>query len=101
MKWPLRFSPEARVDLRNLTFYLRDEAGPRAAAKYARDISHRLERLRTTPKAGVLLPDYGAHVRFVPCRRHIIYFELQQRTVVILRVLHALQDRDAIMRGRG
>lgn len=80
--------------------YLRREAGPRKAARYLRDINQRLARLREMPKAGVALPEYGPSVRFVPCRRHVIYYELDAQFVVILRVLHAAQDRDSIMSER-
>ena len=51
------------------------------------------------PKTGVLVPDYGPKTRFVPCGSHIIYYEIDVRDLVVLRVLHASQDRDAIMRG--
>jgi toxin ParE1/3/4 len=94
----LRFAVEARADMVSIADYLRAEAGPRAAARYLRDLHQRLSRLRERPKVGVLVPDYGAGVRFVPCRRHVIYYEVEKKHVVVLRVLHGAQDRDAIMR---
>jgi toxin ParE1/3/4 len=96
----LRFSPEARADLQAMGSYFRREAGPRAAARYLRDVSQRLARLRQSPKTGVALPEYGDSVRFVPCRRHVIYYELDSRGVIVLRILHASQDRESIMSRR-
>lgn len=78
--------------------YLRAEAGPRAAARYMRDLHIRLAHLREAPKVGVLVPDYGPGTRFVPCRRHVIYYEVETKHLVVLRVLHAAQDRRSIMR---
>lgn len=77
--------------------YLRREAGPRVAARYLRDINQRLIRLRDMPRTGVALPEYGPSVRFVPCRRHVVYYELEAQVVIILRILHAAQDRESIM----
>ncbi len=97
MKWRLRYSPEARADLQSAKDYLYQEAGPRVAARYIRSLRDRLDRLREMPKTGVAIPEYGATVRFAPCRRHLIYYELENRTIVVLRILHSARDRDAIM----
>lgn len=94
----LKFSPQAQSDLRGLGEHLVEVAGPRIAARYLRGLRRRLSRLREMPKTGVLLPDYGEGVRFVPYQSHVIYYELTE-VLTVLRVLHAAQNRDAIMRG--
>lgn len=97
--WRLSISPEARGDIQALSTYLRAEAGPRAAARYLRALQARIARLREMPFAGVLTEDHGGSIRFVPCRRHIIYYEVASDRVLVLRVLHHARDRDAILRG--
>jgi toxin ParE1/3/4 len=99
MSWRLAFSPEARADMRAIGAYIHAEAGPSMAARYLRDLSARLELLRDMPLTGVMAPEFGDAVRYVPCRRHVLYYEAKDGIVLVLRVLHHAQDRDTIMRG--
>lgn len=98
MKRKLQFSDDAQADLRTLAFYLAREAGPRVAAKQLRRLRERAARLPDMPRTGPSYEDQGDAVRFVPVGSYVIYYEVTPDRVIILRVLHAARDRDAIMR---
>ena len=97
MKRKLQFGDSAQTDLRMISLYLAREAGPRVAAKQLRRLRDRAVRLRDMPRTGPSYDDHGDAVRFVPCGPYVIYYQVTTAEVIVLRVLHAAQDRDAIM----
>lgn len=48
------------------------------------------------PRAGVARPEYRPNCRFVVEKPYLIYYDFDGRLVLILRIIHQAQDRDAI-----
>ena len=94
---PLTVAPLARLDLAAIRKWLLVEAGPRAAHKMVAAIGTRISGLREWPLAGVAQPDLGERVRFVPVSPYVIYYELTDGRLHVLRILHGARDRGALM----
>jgi toxin ParE1/3/4 len=93
-----RVSREAERDLDDLEAWLVANWGPKAAANVIEAILSKIASLPELPYAGVPRPEVGEGVRFVISGRHLIYYEASERGLLVLRILHAAQDRDVIMR---
>lgn len=50
------------------------------------------------PQTGSLRPEFGEGVRFHISGSYVIYVDVREDAVEVLRILHAAQDRDYIMR---
>jgi plasmid stabilization system protein ParE len=61
-------------------------------------IRKKLALIERMPFSGSLRPEFGAAVRFHVSGPYVIYVDVGDTRVEVLRILHASQDRDAIMR---
>ncbi|MFT3728483.1 MAG: type II toxin-antitoxin system RelE/ParE family toxin [Terricaulis sp.] len=91
-------SREAESDLDEMEVWLTESWGPTTAANVIETVLDRIEALTDMPLAGTLRPEYGAATRFVTSGRYVIYYETRENDLLVLRILHAALDRDAIMR---
>lgn len=62
-------------------------------------IADGLERLETDALTGAPRPEFGEHMRLMIARPYVLYYDVTDATVVVLRILHQSRDRDSIMRG--
>lgn len=92
-----RVSPEAEADLDEMEAWLTENWGPKAAANIVEAVLERIVALADMPYAGALRPEFGAAVRFVISGRYLIYYEATDTELLVLRILHAARNRDAIM----
>lgn len=97
MKPPI-VSPEAERDLDEMETWLTENWGPLAAANAVEAVLERISSLADMPLVGVPRPEFGEDARFVTASRYVIYYEASDDRLVILRILHAARNRDAIMR---
>ncbi len=77
--------------------WLTQNWGPVAAANIIEAVLERIAALADMPFTGVPRPEFGETVRLATSGRYVIYYEADQGSLVILRILHAARDRDAIM----
>lgn len=92
-------SAAAQRDIDEAEAWLVAQAGARTAAFVLDRIGFQLERLASDAPAGAPIPRYGARVRFVIAAPYVIYYELDEVRVDVLRVLHRARDRDTLMSG--
>jgi plasmid stabilization system protein ParE len=90
------FSPEAGLDLIEITDYLSDIASPRIARNYETRIRSAIDGLRDVPESGPPRREFGAHIRMLIVRPYLIFYEVElaRRDVSILRILHGARDID-------
>lgn len=91
-------SEAAQGDLDEMESWLTENWGPIAAANTIEAVLDRMASLLDLPLVGTPRPEFGEAVRFVTTGRYVIYYEAHLQELLILRILHAAQDRDAIMR---
>ena len=89
----LRWTRSAYGDLRRLHAFL-EPVNPGAAARTARAIVSRVERIPAQPRLGERLPRFGSReVRRVLAGDHEIRYELIDTEIIVLRIFHAREDR--------
>ena len=85
----LRLSSAAGEDLIEIRLYSLNEFGGTVADDYLRGFEKAFDRLREYPKLGSLTPELGNGVRCLIHRRHRILYEINDDTLVVLRVIHS------------
>ena len=90
----LRFSltPAARLDLREIDDYLRDES-ERAARKVRVELHQAMKLLAQHPLLGHLREDLADEpLRFWPVYSYLIIYRAEKRPIQVVRVLHGARD---------
>lgn len=90
-------SAAAEQDIDDMESWLTQNWGPVAAANIIEAVLERIAALADMPFTGVPRPEFGETVRLATSGRYVFYYEADQGSLVILRILHAARDRDAIM----
>jgi plasmid stabilization system protein ParE len=94
---PVDLSVEALADLAEIRAYYRKVAGRSVSARIVTRIRKALASIERMPQAGSPRQDLGDHVRLHVAGAYVIYADVSAAKVVILRILHAARNRDAIM----
>jgi len=85
----LVWSGPALRDLRAIRHHV-SRSRPDAARRLGVAIRERVERLRTFPHSGRVVPEIGLdHIREIIVRPYRVVFEVREHRVLILRVLHS------------
>lgn len=69
-----------------------DERNPRAAERYLRDIEAAIGHLAATPRAGSARLPSRPDMLALPVRNHIVFYELGDNRIEIVRILHGARD---------
>lgn len=94
MKAP-EFSPESRLDLLEIaTFIARDN--PARARTFVTELETVCGNLVAHPEIGVLRPELHGRLRMLPHGRYLIFYQMLQDTVRIVRILHGARDFTAL-----
>src|SRR3546814_18942750 len=64
-----------------------------------RGFGQAFDLLRQHPKAGAAWPKLGEDIRCLVHRRHRIFYQEQDGTVLIVRVVHHAMDEQRVLRG--
>jgi toxin ParE1/3/4 len=92
-----RLAPQARADLDDIWEYIASESGDMAIADRVIDaISARFMLLASWPRLGRIRDDLRRGLRSFLAGNYIIFYRLQRRDVLILRVLHVRRDLSRI-----
>jgi plasmid stabilization system protein ParE len=91
MAFKLIWSPSARLDLKDITAFIKEDS-PLAAERFVKSLFQVVERLADFPESGRVVPEFDdPAIREVirrPCR--IVYrVDHRKRTVEIVRVWHS------------
>lgn len=96
---PVHLSAEAFADLAEIRAYIRREAGPAVSSRVIARIRKSLNSIERMPNSGAPRPEFGDGIRLFVAGSYAIYVQVAADRVDVMRVLHAAQDRDAIMSG--
>ena len=94
----VRFTPEARSDFVTAYRWL-DRRNPMAAARWYETVRAKCALLGELPGIGAPRGEILSGMRVVWQGPYAIYHIVLEEEVVILRILHASRDHDAIFRG--
>jgi toxin ParE1/3/4 len=95
MNFEVVFSPQAIRDLDELFIYLAPEIGAAAARDYIGKIRRYCAGFATFPNRGMQRDDIRPGIRLVGYRhRATIAFDIERRTVTILRIYHRGRNID-------
>ncbi len=91
-KYKLKWTPEARADLRAIKRYIAQHA-PRVAVSYVKRIGERCEKLVTFPFAAPIVAEFGDdHLRETYHGNYRIIYEVENDLVTILRIFHGARQ---------
>jgi toxin ParE1/3/4 len=87
----LRRLPAAVIDVDEIWFYIAQD-NPAAAQRTIERIADATARLEDFPASGSPRPDIHPAARSIPAGPYIVYYRIEDKTVDIVRVVHAARD---------
>ena len=92
----LRYTPEARTDLRELRRYIGESLGnPGAAARISGEIIRDCSRLKQFPELGMELCrkiDVETDLRYLICNKHFAFYRIEKAYISVTRILDGRTD---------
>jgi len=83
----LRIADSALQDLKAIQRYYRDQDAASVGQQFVTDIVHKLERLKTHPQSGRVLPEFEAqHIRELIHPPFRVVYLLDNDDIVLIRV---------------
>ena len=90
------YSPKSRKDLDRIFDYIHDDLNnPIAAEKIVKGILNKISELKEYPQLGsvwYLENNINSGFRFLKYDNYIIFYQITKKTILIVRILHRLQD---------
>ena len=83
-----RFTQDARVDLLNIRKYTLKTWGREQSTKYLQELNNTLQLLSDSPSIGIQRTDISLTTFSFPCASHIIYYTLNNNSLIVFAVLH-------------
>ena len=93
-----RLTPAAQNDLEDIWLYTAQQWSLQQADRYTDILEDTFERLLFMPEMARERPEFDPPVRIHPSAEHLIIYRVEEEYLVILRVLGAGQDWQAILR---
>ena len=93
----IQYRPAAIADLAATSEYIQTRLhNPSAAAKLRADVLHGISRLADTPEMGTLLrskyEEIESDVRFLVIRKQMVFYEIHDQSVEVIRILDGRTD---------
>jgi plasmid stabilization system protein ParE len=100
MSLKYRLARSARANLREISDYLVENAGPNVAFHIITAIMETIITLSGQPRAGVVADQFGADVRKFPAGKYMIYYHVtRSRGIEILHVFHTARNQTTAWTG--
>lgn len=84
----------ARLDLKKIAAYTQKTWGVTLRRTYLKGLDEAFQFLADNPGAGVTCDYITAKLRKHPYEKHVVFYEHQDNTIVVVRVLHRSMDVD-------
>lgn len=84
----------ARLDLKKIAAYTQKTWGVTQRRTYLKGLDEAFRFLVDNPAAGMACDYITAGLRKHPHEQHIVFYEYQDNTIVVVRVLHRSMDVD-------
>jgi toxin ParE1/3/4 len=82
----------AGQDIQNLANYTKKEWGEEQADKYTREVFNALDKIAEIPEIGLIANYAVSNFRKMPIGKHLIFYTIFKKQVVIVRILHHSRD---------
>lgn len=83
-----RLTPKAKEDLENIWLYTLETWGVKQANRYIENLTGAFSSLAKEPMRAIACDHIRAGYRWSPSGRHVIYFQLTDYGIAVIRVLH-------------
>ena len=93
-----RLTPAAQNDLEDIWLYTLEQWSVQQADRYTDILEDTLDRLLFMPEMARERPEFDPPVRIHPSAEHLIVYLIEGNQLVVLRILGAGQDWQAILR---
>lgn len=93
-----RLTPAAQNDLEDIWLYTLEQWSVQQADRYTDILEDTLDRLLFMPEMARERPEFDPPVRIHPSAEHLIVYLIEGDQLVVLRILGAGQDWQAILR---
>lgn len=88
---PVLIRPRAQIDLLDIWDYIATD-NPDKADEVSDIFHEKFELIAGTPKIGRQRPELGNSIRSFPTGNYLIFYQIIEGDVVIVRVLHSARD---------
>ena len=88
----LEFTDLALEDLTSIEKYTRDNWGEQQADAYIDLLEQAISNLLDNPEIGPERPDIAENCRYLPEESHLIFYRVDDETIVILAIPHSSMD---------
>jgi toxin ParE1/3/4 len=95
----VRLRAAAAADLADILHYSIQSFGAEVAEDYVRSFERVFDLLREHPEAGAFRIGIAPPIRCVSHRRHRIYYDMEEGTVWVVRILHHAVDEHRWLTG--
>jgi addiction module RelE/StbE family toxin len=93
----LAFAAEAKLDLLRIGDWIARD-NPRRAVTFIEEIEARCRSLPAMPKAYQLMPRHEASgIRRIVHGNYLIFYRIEEKSVVVLRILHGAMDYERLL----
>ena len=90
----LELTASAEADYFNIIEYSFTEFGEKAAIEYAYTLDEAFARLVDYPQLGSSETRLRGAVRSLACRKHRVFYSLEENRIVVRRILHKSMDAE-------
>jgi toxin ParE1/3/4 len=97
---PVDLSRRAQRDLRLILARTREEWGDAQEVVYAGALRRALLTLGDFPESGRAREDLAPGYRSLVVEQHVLFYQVEPRRVVVIRILHSRMDARRALRGR-
>lgn len=88
----LEFTESAKKDLKGITRYTKRKFGKEQAVAYKVMLDKQFDFLRQNPRMGHQKSEVKEGILCVAARQHLIFYQLEDTTIYVLRILHSSMD---------
>ncbi len=85
-------SKQANQELEDILFYTKIKWNIEQSEKYASEIFEIFRRLEENPNLGISIDYIFKNLRKISTGKHSIFYKIQNKKIIILRILHQNQD---------
>ena len=88
----LEISSKAQLDIASMHPYGLEQFGQTRADEYSVKLFDLFELIQKNPRMAVEMVNFKRRLRMLRYRRHLVFYRLSVRKILILRVLHGTQN---------
>ena len=88
----IKFSDDAKEDIQDISDYTFEVWGQKQEESYLSSISSKFEDIKANPQKYRKRDDLFINCQVAPVGRHVIFFSVEGREILVSRILHHSMD---------